>query len=83
MKKIVEIFELCLEISNTTEHDVFFEYSPHVNCFSVNYYINGWESGEDIYVGANNIGTYYQIKLTNTYKIKEVIAELNQLKDIK
>lgn len=43
LKDLVELFKLCCEISATTKHDVFFDYSPHVNGFAVYVYTNGWD----------------------------------------
>ena len=43
MKKLLcEVLSKCYEISTNTEADVFFDYSPHVNSFSVFVYRNGW-----------------------------------------
>ena len=39
--KILELLELCLTISDTTEHDVFFEYYPHLELVGVRYHFNG------------------------------------------
>jgi hypothetical protein len=41
--KLLEVFCFSYEISNSTEHDVFFSYSPHVDNFSLSIYENGWE----------------------------------------
>jgi hypothetical protein len=45
MEKIVyDIFEACVLVSETTEHDVFFRYSPHVGGVTVQIHYGGWES---------------------------------------
>lgn len=41
------VLDWCMGISNTTKADCFFDYSPHVNSYSVNIHRNGWVSGED------------------------------------
>jgi len=84
MNEITKIFESCLEISTTTKHDVFFQYAPHVNCFSVHYYIDGYVKGkESVYAGAKDGEIFCQIELTDSYIIEQIIAELNELNDIK
>lgn len=45
--KITELLQLCLTISDTTEHDVFFTYSPHVEWVEIRYYFNGWDNDKD------------------------------------
>jgi len=84
MKEITKIFELCLEISTTTEHDVFFKYSPHINSFYVYYYKGGRNSCiESVYAGTGGSNIYSYIYIHDSDKIKEVISELNELKDTK
>ena len=34
-----------VEVTNTTEHDVFVGYAPHVNWIDVRIYRNGWYKG--------------------------------------
>lgn len=38
-----KVLGLCVEISTTTKADVFFDYLPHVNSFSLRVYMDGWE----------------------------------------
>lgn len=38
-----KVLGLCVEISTTTKADVFFEYLPHVNSFSVRTWEFGWD----------------------------------------
>ena len=45
--QIAEIVKLCLEITVNTQHDVFFEYSAHINEIEVRIHKNGWESQKD------------------------------------
>ena len=45
-EKVLQIMELCYDISNTTKHDVFFSYSPHVSQVSINIHHNGWINDE-------------------------------------
>lgn len=41
-----KVLGLCVEISTTTKADVFFEYMPHVDSFSVRAYEFGWDVTE-------------------------------------
>jgi hypothetical protein len=42
IKKLIgEIIELAIEVTNQTKHDVFVNYSGHVNSINVNYHVNG------------------------------------------
>jgi len=78
--KLLELFELCVTISDTTEHDVFFSYMPHVNVFSVYYYVNGWEAVEDAIYPAKEYGEVYcQIDVNDNFKIEKIIYELKEL----
>jgi len=43
---LCDLLALSMEISKTTDIDVSFHYSPHVNYFSVYVYLGGWESGK-------------------------------------
>lgn len=45
--KLMKIISLCYEISNKTDADVFFNYSPHVNYITVYYYENGYHDDEN------------------------------------
>lgn len=44
---LCEIMSICYEISRTSKADVFFEYSPHVSSFSVEWYEDGWKELDD------------------------------------
>lgn len=39
------VLELCMTISQLTKADCFFEYAPHVNCYSAHFYRDGWADG--------------------------------------
>ena len=39
------VLDWCMGISNTTKADCFFDYSPHVNTYSVHIYRNGYVEG--------------------------------------
>ena len=42
------VLAMCMEISNNTKADCFFDYAPHVNTYSVNIYRNGWVEGAEL-----------------------------------
>lgn len=49
MGKLGELVELCHEL-NSEDFSVFFEYSGHVNKFSLRVHMGGWmESGQDVH----------------------------------
>lgn len=71
VKKLIgEITELAVEVNNKTKHDVFVDYSGHVNSINVNYHENGYYSGTP------------QIHILNLYMDheKEQISKLKQAK---
>lgn len=52
----VKVIRRAVEISNTTPHDVFVAYSPHVDWISVHVHRGGWElnpSSTDLLVSFN------------------------------
>lgn len=56
LEKVMEIFNLALDVNLKTKHHVFFSLSPHVQCVSVNIHENGWESNKEKYVA---MSAYY------------------------
>ena len=71
---------MCVEISEDTEHDVFFEYLPHVNGFSVHYNKGGWKANEE---STYLFGGYQIFDVDDTETMEKVIEELMKLKDTK
>lgn len=41
------VLTLCMEITNNTKADCFFDYSAHVNTYNVIIHRDGWVDGED------------------------------------
>jgi hypothetical protein len=39
---LLKVFRKCYEISTTTDHDVFFDYYPHINCYEIDVHFGGW-----------------------------------------
>ena len=48
VKLVLEIEELALSISTNTDHDIFFNYSGHVNKIEVGYCEHGWTKDKKI-----------------------------------
>ncbi len=71
---LLRLLDLAYEISNKTKADVFLDYAPHVNSFSLRYYKAGWEeeAGEGVY-----IATSEWITIEN---LQSAIERLEQLK---
>jgi hypothetical protein len=40
---LCEVLSMCYEISNKSEADVFFEYSPHIDGYMVYCFREGWQ----------------------------------------
>ena len=68
---------MCVDISETTDNDVFFNYSPHVNIIDVNYHIGGWEFDA---VQEYPLGSYTQIYVNDEDTLDKVIEVLTMLK---
>lgn len=48
INSLVDIFRKCYEISKNTKADCFFYYSPHVNSISIDVYLEGYRSSDDV-----------------------------------
>ncbi len=58
---MVELAQFCYEQSQG-EHDVFFEYSPYLNCVKIEAYAGGWEmSGMPDYNQWISLDPYYDL----------------------
>lgn len=44
-KRLCDILSMCFRISRNSDADVFFEFSPHCDAYSVYYYRDGWTAG--------------------------------------
>lgn len=77
-KLINEIFKKCYFISTNSECDVFFRYSPHVDCYDVDYHISGWKPLEDaIHINNSTEINYSNLKCT-LKKLDKLWEELNK-----
>lgn len=47
-KELGKLCMLCHEISTTMAHDVFFQYNPHIDCFSIDVCTGGWHEGAEL-----------------------------------
>lgn len=69
---ILKVLEKCYFISNNSECDVFFSYSPHVNFYEVCYHLEGWKQYESgVYI---NISTDVNVK-----NLTKTLQELDKL----
>lgn len=69
---ILKVLEKCYFISNNSECDVFFSYSPHVNFYEVCYHLEGWKQNESgVYI---NISTDVNVK-----NLTKTLQELDKL----
>ena len=75
-KLLCEILSKCYEISTNTKADVFFDYAPHVNTFSVFVYRDGWTEE------TNGDMEYFAMSLRATRgNLITILAKLYDLED--
>lgn len=76
------VLTLCIEISERTKADCFFDYSPHVNSYCVHIYRNGWETGVDAeYVDLQSDITTDNIKATLD-KLAKILFGLEERENV-
>lgn len=66
----LELLTRCMEISENTPHDVFFEFSPHINAIELHIHREGWKKNENgnmisIYLNDNVFDTKGQLDMVN------------------
>lgn len=73
-KLLCEVLNMCSRISMGSEADVFFEYAPHCNSYSIYYYLEGWtqETAGDMVC----LNCVTQITCKN---LKATLAKLNAI----
>ena len=73
---LLEVFRKCYQISTNSKYDVFFDYAPHCNIYTIYYYINGWNpDDEPIYLKSDvDISRKITIKT-----LQQTIKELDKL----
>lgn len=92
MKKedlLLKVFRKCYYISTHSKCDVFFDYSPHCNFYSVYYYKEGWGVSKNPFylhrINGDVNDTITIDNLTRTYqelnKLWELIEENNLKKN--
>lgn len=76
------VLTLCMEISNNTKADAFFNYSPHVDCYSVNIHRDGWKPGEEAeWLDMTSDITEENVNATLD-KLVEIYCELEGMKNV-
>lgn len=71
-----KVLGLCVEISTTTKADVFFEYMPHVDSFSLRVFLDGWEVDRPVSYTAECIDIAERDLLAMIAKLEAMREEL-------
>lgn len=75
MKNLLcEVLNKCCYISQNSDADVFFEYSPHCGAYSVYYYIDGW-----LPASAHDMVTMECVTKISRKNVIATLAKLNAL----
>ena len=76
---LLKVLNLCYEITQTTQVDVFFYYAAHINCVSVCYYKGGYNADEDaIYI--KDISGITSLIKCDKMELTALIDKLTELK---
>lgn len=76
------VLTLCMEISNTTKADCFFDYAPHVNTYMVYIHRNGWTEGaEPEWLDMSSDITTDNVKATLD-KLAKIYCELEERENV-
>ena len=78
---LCDILSMCVYISQHSKVDVFFDYSPHCNAYSVFYYPEGWTektAGDMVFLNCVTGMTYKHLEDTIA-KLKAIATELGVL----
>lgn len=74
---VTEIMQLCVEITNTTKSDAFFNFSGHINAICVSVHIDGWSN--DINDVADIIAAR-TVSIDNSDDLQTTLSKLKYLK---
>lgn len=74
----VIIMELCISVSSRTEADIFCNYSPHVQSFSIAIHNNGWEVSHE----ANHTESVYINHVNEVNVIMRLEKMIDEIKKI-
>lgn len=80
-KLLCEVLNMCYSISEDSKADVFFEYAPHCNAYTVFYYHDGWTAetaDEMVYLDMVTDITYENMKATLA-KLNTIASEMGVL----
>lgn len=75
---LCEVLSMCFRISRDSEADVFFEYAPHCNGYSVYWYRDGWTqktAGDFVWLECVTAATCKNLRNTLA-KLNAIAAEL-------
>lgn len=73
-KLLCEVLSMCFRISMNSDADVFFDYAPHVNTYTIFYYRDGWTTETAGDMEYMNCSTRISVK-----NLKATLAKLNDL----
>ena len=73
-KLLCEVLSMCNFISRRSKADVFFDYAPHCNSYSVFYYRDGWTE----YAAGEMVWMNSVTKITQK-NLRATLAKLNAL----
>ena len=73
---MVKISGLVFDVNTKTNHDVFLDFSGHVNQLAFNYHKNGWKRDAD---AAFSMSTYINDGVDSEENLKKMIKKLKLL----
>lgn len=77
MQLVLDIMRLGVEISKSTETDVFVDYSGHVDSLDIRVFYSGWSDGRSPdYTKCVYLNTKYRTEKDIIETLKEIYAEL-------
>lgn len=77
------VLELCMTISQLTKADCFFDYTPHVNGYSVHFYRDGWTEGaEPEWLGMTCDITEENVRKTNNELINLLVELAKEAENV-
>lgn len=79
ISRFLYLSELAIKVNNHTEHDVFIEFSGHVNIMGIHYLKNGYKDSENNRVDLFNI---YANHLSEEYILKVFEKAEKKLMDL-
>jgi hypothetical protein len=76
------IMALAMHISQNTKHDIFVDYSPHVDMLALTFHVGGWLSGNPVY-STTELCLIHGEELQAEFTLSGAASCLNPYKDAK